>query len=677
MAAALAGDARMSAALHQFHFLQPWWLFALAALPLLLWLGTRGGTAQQELSRLVDAELLPHLLHGRANSRRLPLGLFALGWTLGVLALAGPTWSRLAEPLYANRAAQVVAISLSQRMLARDVPPSRIDRARYKARDLLESNRDGLNGLIGYAGESFVVAPLTSDAHSLDDLLDAMAPDVMPVDGDNAAQAIEQGAKLIRDAKAKDGSLVLITDDADAAAQAAARKAWADGVRISVLGVGTPQGAPVPLADGSFLHDAQGNLVLAHRDDAALRALAVAGGGRYVPMSDDGADVAALHAELQPSQHATLAAGVQGDAWQDRGPWLLLPLLLVVALAFRRGWLLLLPLVWLPLWPMPAHAADWRDWWQRPDQQAASALRAGQAAKAQHLARDPAWRGAAAYRAGDYAAAAQALQQAKGTDAPYNLGNALAELGKYPEAIKAYDRALQLNPHNEDARANRKAVEDAMRRQQQQQQQSQSSQDKHGQGGQSGSKQGAQNRSGQNDQGQQGQNSSQQNASQGQQSGQQSSGQQPSKPQQQGGQNGQGQQDQPNQSDRAPSGQGNADTRQAPDQQGKADASSSASQPPSNPQQQAQQQAQAAKAQQALQRQMNQALAQRPGQSQQNPPAHELGAAAADDPLSKLPADIRQALQRVPDDPGALLRRKFALEYQERHAGQSAQDGQP
>ena len=204
----------MSEALQQFHFLRPWWLLALALLPLLGWLGARRDVAQQELLRLVDADLLPHLLRGRTGHRALPVWLFALGWTLCALALAGPSWSRVMQPLYASRAVQVVAISLSQDMLARDMAPSRLDRARYKAHELLASNRDGLNALIGYAGEAFVVAPLTSDANSLDDLLDAMAPDTMPVDGNDAALAIERAVALIHDAKAGSGSLVLITDQA-------------------------------------------------------------------------------------------------------------------------------------------------------------------------------------------------------------------------------------------------------------------------------------------------------------------------------------------------------------------------------------------------------------------------------------------------------------------------------
>jgi Ca-activated chloride channel homolog len=628
----------MNELLQPFHFLRPWWLAALLLLPLLGWLGVRRNVAQVELSRLVDAELLPHLLRGRAGNRSLPLWLFALGWTLCTLALAGPTWSRVEQPLYASRAAQVVAISLSQHMLARDVTPSRLDRARYKARDLLHANQDGLNALVGYAGEAFVVAPLTSDARSLDDLLEAMAPDTMPVDGDNAAAAIERGVELIRDGKASGGSLVLITGQADAAAEAAARKANAAGMQVSVLGVGTPQGGPVPLPDGGFLRDAQGGMLLARRDDAALAALAAAGGGRYAAMSADQRDVDALHAQLRNAK-ATLAGGQVGDAWQDRGAWLLLPLLPLVALAFRRGWLLLLPLVVLPsLWPGTAAATTWHDLWQRRDQQAAQALRTGDAKQAQQLARDPAWRGAAAYRAGGYAAAAQALQQAPGGDAAYNLGNALAKQGAYQKALAAYDHALQLDPANADAKANRQAVEDWLR--QQQQPSDQKEHEGHG---------GKQNQSSQGEQGKSGKQDAKD----------QSSAANDAEPSGQPGQDGKSQAQDPsgkNESQPGKSEQGGADQPQ-----------------PQTAQQQAEQKAQAEQAQQALKQQMDAALA-KPGDGKAE---HQLGALAKDDPQAKLPADLRHALQRVPDDPGALLRRKFELEYQQRHGGAPSEDQQP
>ncbi|HKR76343.1 MAG TPA: tetratricopeptide repeat protein [Rhodanobacter sp.] len=653
----------MSAMLMQFHFLRPWWLLALIVLPWLLWQAARRSHGLQALSRLVDAELLPQLLQGRAGRQRLPLGLLALAWLLAVLALAGPTWSHVEQPLYAHRAAQVVAISLSQRMLSHDVTPSRIDRARFKAHDLLTANRDGLNALVGYAGEAFVVAPLTSDTHSLGTLLDAMAPDTMPVDGDNAAAAIARGVALIRDAKVGGGSLVLVTDSAGTAAQDAARKARAEGVRVSVLGVGTPQGAPVPQPGGGFLHDAQGNLQLAGRDDAMLAAVAAAGGGRYVPMSANDSDIAVLRGELHAGS-TQLVQGQLGDEWKDRGPWLLLLLLPLAALAFRRGWLLLLPLVLLPMLPGTAHATGWRDLWQRRDQQAAAALRQGDAKQALQLARDPAWRGAAAYRAGDYAAAAQALQEAKGGDAAYNLGNALAREGRYQDAIHAYNRALKLDPANADAKANRQAVEDWLRKpppqgqssssRQQQKQGSQSS--PNGQGGNNGQdKQDP----GKKDQGKQDQ------GGQGKSDGQSSQLQQ-----QKGGSKQQGPQDASNGAGKPPPDEAKQGEQQSPGNPGAPQGN-----PPPTPEQQAAQQAQAAKAQQALKQQLDKQLGAAGQSATKQAPAHQLGADGADDPQAKLPADLRQAMQRVPDDPGALLRRKFELEYQRRHGGVPDEDG--
>ncbi|WP_114239062.1 tetratricopeptide repeat protein [Dyella sp. C9] len=631
----------MSEALQQFHFLHPQWLLALLALPLLLVLAARRSGAREALASLVDPELLPHLLQGRERRRRVPAGLLAVGWILGSLAMAGPTWSRVAQPMYSQRAAQVVALSLSQHMLARDVAPSRIDRARYKVRDLLAANHDGLNALVAYAGEAFVVAPLSTDEGSLRDLLDALAPDTMPVDGDNAAQAIERGVELIRGANVGGGSLVLVTDDADEAAVTAARKAQAAGVRVSVLGVGTPQGGPVPIADEGFQRDAQGELSMARRNDGALRTLAEAGGGRYVPMSDGSGDIDALRTELRSEGAAQLADGLHGDEWQDRGPWLLLPLLPLVALSFRRGWLALLPLVLLPCLAQPAHASGWNDLWRRPDQQAAAALRDGKARQALQLAPDPAWRGAAAYRAGDYAAAASALRGQAGSDAQYNLGNALARQQDYQGALEAYDRALKADPGNADALANRKAVEDWLKRQQQQPQSQQGAQDNKGKSGSDKTTTPPDNAQGQA--GQQG------------------------KPDDQDSQAGK-----PS-SDGHGEAQGEGKDRESSQSSSQDRSALSPGAPkPETAEQQAEQRAREAQAQQALQKQMDQALG-KPGQQKPGQP-HELGRMEADDAQSRLPADVRQALQRVPDDPGALLRRKFDLEYRQRHGAVPPED---
>lgn len=626
----------MMEALHAFHFLRPWWLLALLGLPLALWWLSRGDAGERALSRLVDPALLPHLLAGQPVGRRAAGWLLGLGWLLAALAFAGPTWSRRPQPLFGERAAQVVAFSLSPRMLARDVAPSRLDRAKYKIRDLLASNRDGQNALVAYAGEAFVVAPLTSDAASLDELLDALAPDTMPTDGDNATQAIEQGMKLIAQAKAGGGSVVLVTDRVDPGAEAAARRALAQGVHVSVLGIGTRAGGPVPLDGGGFLHDAQGNLELAKRDDAALAAVASAGGGRYVAATDDPADIRALHAAL-PHASAGVAGDQRSEQWLDRGPWLLLPLLAIVALGFRRGWLLVLPLVCLIGMPGAAHADGWRDLWLRPDQQASRALKHGDAAAARKLAQDPALRAAADYRSGDYAAAERQLSGLTGSDAEYNLGNALAKQGQYQEAIAAYDRALKADPHNADAQANRKVVEDWLRRQPPPSKGDNGAQDDKDQG-----------KNGQPSKGQQGASSK-------------PSGQ--GKPSDKGGQNAQGQQG-------ASSGQ-QSQSGQSQDQTG-----GEGQAKPQTPEQRAAEQARAEAARQALQRQMDQALGK--GQRAKGKPdqPHQLGLPEEGDPSSRLPADVRQALQRVPDDPGALLRRKFELEYRQRH-GAATEDDSP
>ena len=615
----------MSTLFANFHFLRPIWLLALACLPL-IWLALRrhGGDAGAWHSA-VDAHLLPHLLVGNdAKVQRLPRALAAVVWTLACLALAGPAWEQLPQPLFRNRAARVFALELSATMAAQDVKPSRYERARYKIADMLKHSGDMQTALIAYAGDAFVVAPLTDDANTVANLLDALDPSVLPAPGNDTVRAIELGAKLIHQAGLDGGELLLLTDAVGDGAVAAARRARKDGVRVSVLGIGSAQGAPVALAQGGFLKNAAGDIVLPKLDAEALANLATAGDGRYASVASDASDIdAVLGTPLAQTTAQAAPTQVTTARFRDRGPWLLLALVPLVALGFRRGWLMLLPLLLLAHSP-DAAAFSWRDLWQRPDSQARAELDAGHAKDAQALARDPALRGAAAYRAEDFAAAEQEFAQRTDADAAYNRGNALAKQKQYTQALAAYDEALKMRPDMADALANKQAVEDWLKRQQEQKQQQQDQQNQKGQ-------QGAQNPQQQNGgAGDQQQPSDQQSA--------QANAQNPQQDQSASAQNG-----------------AKNDAQAQPDQDKSGDA--------------------ARTAEQKYREKMDKELAQSPGTGQDQkgePKPIRLGAREGDAARDEHAQAVEQWLQRVPDDPGGLLRRKFQLEYQLRQRGGKA-----
>lgn len=627
----------MSMFVSNFHFLRPWWLLALAALPA-LWLALSQRSAQAGAWRAaVDAHLLPHLLADEpvTAASRWPRRLMVLAWTLACFALAGPAWERLPQPLFQNRAARVFALELAPSMAAQDVKPSRYERARFKLDDMLARSSDGQTALIGYAGDAFVVAPLTDDARTVSNLVDALDPSVMPVAGNDTGRAIDLGVKLIQQAGLDGGQIVLLADSVDGNARGAAHRARAAGVRVSVLGVGSTSGAPVALPQGGFLKDASGNIVLPRLDAAALRAVAQAGGGQYIAPTLDSRDIdAALGSAPDASLAKDAKAKAMSERFRDRGPWLAVLLVPLVALGFRRGWLMLLPLV-LCLHSPRAAAFSWSDLWQRPDQQARAALDAGDAQRAQTLARDPALRGAAAYRAEQYAVASEDFARRDDAQADYNRGNALAKSEKFEDAIKAYDQALERDPSLADAVANRKAVQDWLKQRQQQQQQDQPSKDS------------------------QGKQNNQQSA--GSDSAQQQDPQSPVKSgasQDQQAQNQDGKQQQGEQRD---TDANNADKAQ--DEKSSVDAKQSA---------QAQRTEQEAAEQ--YRQKMNQALAEHKAQGDQAPKPVRLGAREGKAQNEQEQA-VEQWLQRVPDDPGGLLRRKFQLEYEiRRNGGRVPQD---
>jgi Ca-activated chloride channel family protein len=443
----------------EFELLRPAWLLLVPAGLLLALRGRRGGDPMAAWRRVVDPSLLPHLVvGGPGRGSRLAAGLAGTALALAGLALAGPSVQRVGDHGLRSQEARLLVLDVSLSMDAGDLAPSRMHRARRAVARILERPFDGLTGLVVFAGDAFTVTPLTDDVATVRALLPALDPRVVPVQGSRADLGLARAGALLSQGEARGGRVLLITDGAprDAASLQAARLA-ARGFPVSVLGVGTPRGAPVTLPGGELLKDRSGAVVLPGLDESGLAALARAGGGAYVRLAGDAGELE----RLLPAGAGRVAGARAVErnvlAWQDQGYWLLLPLLGLGAVAFRRGWLLSVVLAGALPAP-PAAALGPVDLWLRADQRAAAALARGDPDGALAVDAGPAWRGTALYRAGRYREAADAFARLDTADSHYNRGNALARAGRLEPAMAAYDAALARDPTLPDARFNRDLV---------------------------------------------------------------------------------------------------------------------------------------------------------------------------------------------------------------------------
>jgi Ca-activated chloride channel family protein len=457
----------------EFHWIRPEWLLALPLVALVALLMARRQLAPGNWQRVVDPALAPYVL-SRSASRASGFRwwLFSLCGVLASIALAGPSWNRLEQPVFRIEQAMVIALDLSLSMDAADLAPSRLTRARLKILELLERRQSGQTALVVYSANAFTVTPLTTDADTVASLVNSLSTDIMPSRGSYPAAAIDKGRELLKQAGVGYGKVLLITDGGTSPqAERAAGELRDAGYTLSVLGAGTEDGAPIPRPDGGFVTDRAGRIAIPRLETAQLRSLAAAGGGNYTAMTPDNRDIDALLSGA-PAGSSAADESLATDQWREEGPWLLLLLVPLASLAFRRGWVLSVALLGVMPLSRPADASAWQDLWKNKNQQAQEKLADGDAAAAAALFEDPTWRSVAQYRAGDYGGSAQGFRQR--TDVPeapasadglYNLGNALARSGELQAAIDAYEQALEIDPESEDAAWNRDQVKEFLKQQ--------------------------------------------------------------------------------------------------------------------------------------------------------------------------------------------------------------------
>lgn len=423
----------LSSIIDQFHFIRPWLLALVPVVLLLWWLVRRKVRGSKQTS--VDG-MAPHLAKaltvGAEKHRRIyPIDGVALLLVLAFLAAAGPTWSRVPNPLVSDTAPLVVALKVSKSMERPDVAPSRLERAKHKVLDLLEERAGARTALVAYAGTAHRVVPLTEDPDVIRPFLEGLSPAVMPRDGADASSALA----LAKDILAKQdnaGAILFLLDDLDRAdLNAFARNAEEEGPGIIFL--------------------------LANPDRSALDLLKAVPGATAIQITPDTADVDTV---IRTAAAVYRDALSQDDrqAWEDKGWILAWPAALLMLLWFRRGWTMRWALVLLAgslgLGNDEARAEGWRDWFFTKDQQGRMAYEAREFSEAADLFEDPMWKGYMLFRSGRYEEAAEVYAWLPTAEAAFGEGMALIRTRSYRDAISAFEKALERDPDYAAAKYN-------------------------------------------------------------------------------------------------------------------------------------------------------------------------------------------------------------------------------
>lgn len=416
-------------ALGAFHFLRPAWLLVLPLAALIWWWVRTTRTRHAPPAAGIAPHLRDALTVGAGSEQRLhAIDGVALTVMLLALGAAGPTWSRQPDPFVAQSAPAVVVLEVTDSMQATDVAPSRLERGKQKIRDLLALRAGARTALVAYAGTVHGVLPMTEDRDVMVPYLEGLTPDVMPVDGARAGEALAMAEEILAREEAP-GGVIFVTDGLEPADAAALESEDAPETVILVM---LPEG---------------------ERD----RGLDQLSGPLLVPVTPDDSDVRRIDRALDAAYRRAMLEE-SDQPWEDRGPWLAWPAAILALLWFRRGW----TMRWAGaavvagglFAPQPAHAGWLADLFLTPDQQGRIAYERRDFERAAELFVDPLWRGYALYRDGQYADAVETLDRLDSAEAAFIQAMAHIKNREYRDGVRAFETTLARDPDFPDAAEN-------------------------------------------------------------------------------------------------------------------------------------------------------------------------------------------------------------------------------
>ncbi len=470
------------------HFLRPWaWL----TLPLLLivgWWFWRNKSQSVNWKNYIDPHLANWLIDSARQQQKNVLAwpiIFIIASILVSFSAAGPAWIKQPVAVSSSAAKAVIVLDLSPSMVVEDISPSRIARARFKILEILKNWKEGYIALVAYADDGYVISPLTDDAETIANMVKILSPTIMPAQGSAVDLGLEKALKLLKSEEnpATEGDILLITDGIVENRARIISTLMADSnVRISILSIGTTQGAPIPEQQGAgFITDNSGAIVIAKLNNKPLQKISAENHGLMLESRANNEDIISW-LELIDSKHKDSFNQVTDkniERWIDAGPFFLLPILVLMIVIFRKGFLFSFFLIAVTIPNENTLAADntpetktesksnltsttnslWNSLWYNNGQLGDKNMAADEPELALEHYQKPEKIAEALYRSGLYQQAAEEYSKVEGAEARHNEANSLAQTKKFKKAIEKYQEALQLNPSLDVSRKNLEMVE--------------------------------------------------------------------------------------------------------------------------------------------------------------------------------------------------------------------------
>ena len=482
-------------------------LYLLWILPAMLLLAVYSFRKKDQLLRLfADTELWDRLMpdvHRRRQTFKFLLLLAAVALLL--TSLLRPRWGFHWEEIKRKGVDLIVAIDVSESMLAEDIQPNRLERAKREITDLVGMLQGDRVGLVAFAGAAFLECPLTLDYGAFRIFLDYLDTELIPVPGTAVGEAIQTAIRSFSTERRASKAIILITDGEDhpGEAEKAAEAAKEKGIRIFTIGIGSEDGAPIPLrgGKGDFKKDRKGQVVMSKLQETALQKIALATGGSYVRSVSGDMDLKKIYeGEIRGKMEAGELKSTKKRRWEERFQWFLFGSILLLALesilpdrkrspaskaerprfAFRKQavWVSLLGLGLLFSTTRPAEAESVYGKMKKAEEsydkeayaEALEGFLDAQVERPEDI-RLKYNVGSTQYRVRGFGEAEEAFWAAANAGDPelkqkafYNIGNTAYRQGKLEEAVAHYKQALDLDPEDEDARFNLEFVREEIKR---------------------------------------------------------------------------------------------------------------------------------------------------------------------------------------------------------------------